>query len=63
MAGFSCGGGRGGRPAGMGRVAMGFWALLVLDARNMLEGAVTIDKAFSVGGAVEADEEMLSDKA
>ena len=63
MAGFSCGGGRGGRPAGMGRAAMGFMALLVLGDWNMLEGAVLSEKAFSVGAAVEAEEDKWSDKA
>ena len=47
----------------MGRVAMGFWALLVLGDWNMLEGAVLSEKAFSVGAAVEAEEDRLSDKA
>ena len=47
----------------MGRVAMGFWALLVLGDWNMLEGAVLSEKAFSIGAAVEAEEDSLSDKA
>ena len=47
----------------MGRVAMGFWALLVLGDWIMLEGAVLSEKMFSVGAAVEAEEDILSDKA
>lgn len=47
----------------MGRVAMGFWALLVLGDWNMLEGAVLSEKTFSAGAAVEAEEDRLSGKA
>ena len=47
----------------MGKMAMGVWALLGLGAWSTLEGAVLIEKALSVGGAVEAEEVIVSDKA
>ena len=47
----------------MGRVAMGIWALLGLGALNTLEGAVVIEEKFSAGGAVGAEEDILSNKA
>ena len=47
----------------MGRVAMGVWALFGLDALNMLEGAVVTESMFSGEGAMEAEEDKLSNKA
>ena len=61
MAGFSCGGGRGGRPAGTGSVAMGVWALLGLGEAE--GAAVVITVRFSPAGAVELEGERLSKRA
>ena len=41
---------------------MGIWALFGLGALNMLEGAV-VEEKFSAGGALGAEEDILSNKA
>lgn len=52
MEGFSCGGGRGGRPVGMGRVDMGVCGILVV-----------IEGVFSAVGAVIIDGDKFSNTA